>query len=191
MKFGTAQWNLLANSLIYPTLYYASVIWHPYANTRNINKSARVQNKNPGFIFNQHGRNTSVTSLIRKGILSLETNLLIDRLKIHYQTINNHAYIDRNQYVTFLPIWAIGYHSSQLITFQTRNDCFKHSSLFPWTIVEWNSPPSHIVSWWICKSSLWSIYTCLRYVYSLAGRPIFCAFVSSIHCTVLKCFTCL
>ena len=132
-------------TLVRPQLEYAAPIWHPYNETKKVEKVQRTAAR----LVCRRWHNTSRVDDMLNDLdwLSLEDRRLKSALtffnKIHSGTVS----LDNDKYLTPAPRLSStrASHDSQYTRYMSYSDALKNS-FFPRTIPLWNNLPSSVVA---------------------------------------------
>ena len=132
----------LYTSLVRPQLEYASAAWDPHYSTY-ISKLEKVQNNAARFVFNNYGRETSVSALKSElGWPLLETRRKTSRLVELYKIVNGTSPIPSSCLTTAAVNTRAG-AESKFRNLYSRTNVYKFS-FFPRTIRDWNELPLEV-----------------------------------------------
>lgn len=132
--------------LVFPTIDYASAVWEPFT-TRNISISEKLRNKAVRFIYTSYKSTDSVTALkSRASLNSVQTRLVINRMKLFFQILKECNKIYISKYITILkPILQRTKNNRYIQRYWCSKDRFKYSFIVR-CIDEWNKLQSCVVN---------------------------------------------
>ncbi len=135
--------ELAYNTLVRPTVEYASTVWSPHQQEL-IKNIEMVQRRSARYVMSQYDRHDSVTDMLRRlSWETLEQRRLKARVVMGYRIIHGLVKIPDNQLVpSSAPTRG---HNWKLRQISVRTNYYK-STFFPSLIPLWNSLPSTVAS---------------------------------------------
>ena len=126
-------------TLIHPVLEYAASVWSPYLLTL-MNRIESVQCRSARFIFNNYGRTSSVTCMVKKlNLPLLSDRRTCNRMITMFKILNGIIHIPTESVVAFNTSQTQG-HNYKLHQQPASTNIYTQS-FFPHSIKLWNSLP--------------------------------------------------
>ena len=122
-------------SLVRSILDYSSTVWDPYLQK----EIESIQRRAASFVYNNYGRTTSVTEMMKKlDWKPLSKHRRKQHLILVYKIVNDLIAIPAETHITLNRGITRSSTTNNLKLNSCNSDIFKHSFI-PWTIIDWNN----------------------------------------------------
>jgi hypothetical protein len=125
-------------SLVRSVLDYSSTVWDPYLQ-QDIDRLELIQRRAARFAYNDYGRTTSATEMMKKlDWKPLSERRREQRLILMYKIVNDLIAIPAETHITLNRGITRSSTTNKLKLYSCNSDIYKHSFI-PRTIIDWNN----------------------------------------------------